>query len=298
MRIITPFLLILIFSFNVHCKQNSKAESPEEPQVSLTALKPEFASFLDGKVAETSGLIFFDNIFWTINDSGNPNILYRIDPKSGAVVSEVFIENSKNIDWEELTQDQTYIYIADIGDNSLKRDEKQIYRIKKTDVINAKNGGSVNSEVILFSYPNVDGKAVHYDAEALVSFNGLLHIFTKDFFETHHFTLTPQPGKSTVTFVEKFKTNGQVTGAAINPENNTLVMVGYLGFGQRLFWEFKGFDKNSFFKASKRFFSLGALEEAGQMEAVCFSSEKTIFISNENFGNLKQQLWNLPYPIK
>lgn len=297
MRTMISFLLILFYGFTVHCKQDSKVNLQEEPQSNLVALKAQIITRLDEKVAETSGLIHFDNSIWTINDSGNPNILYRIDPKNGSVISELRINNSENVDWEELTQDQNYIYIADIGDNSLKRDEKQIYRVKKSDALNAKNGDSVNSDVIIFTYPDVNGKKTSFDAEALISYNGSLQLFTKDFFETNHFTISAEPGNTTAKFIEKFKSNGQVTGAAINSENNTMVMVGYLGFGQRLFWEFKGFDTSSFFKAKTRFFSLGAVDETGQLEAVCFSPKSEIFLSNENYGNLTQHLWNLPYPV-
>lgn len=253
---------------------------------------------MDDKVGETSGLLHFDNSVWTINDSGNPNVLYRINPITGAVVAEIRINNSVNVDWEELTQDDNFIYIADVGDNLTKREEKQIYRVKKADVVLAKNGESVNSEVIVFSYPDVNGTKISYDAEALISYNGALHLFTKDLFETNHFTVSKEPGRTTAKFIEKFKTNGQVTGAALNPENNTLVMVGYLGFGQRLFWEFKGFNTSSFFQGVANFYSLGGVDETGQLEAVCFSAKSEVFLSNENYGGLKQQLWRLAYPFK
>ena len=75
-------------------------------------LKPVSVNMLDAKVTETSGLIYFDNSFWTINDSGNENVLYRIDEKSGSVSAEIKIKNSVNTDWEELTQDQDYVYVC------------------------------------------------------------------------------------------------------------------------------------------------------------------------------------------
>lgn len=281
-------LLLTVFGiFNSNCK---KPEQKEE----VALFQAQSVTVLDDKVAETSGLIYFDGYFWTINDSGNPNILYRIDPKSGLAVAEIRINNSKNVDWEDLTQDQDYIYIADIGDNSRNRDEKQIYRLKKTDVLTVKNGGAVDCDVIRFIYPEVNGQKISYDAEALISLNDELHLFTKDLFQSNHFTIPIVVGETTATFVEKFKSNGQLTGAALDPSSNTLVMVGYLGFGNRLFWEINNFGNTKLIGDALDPKSLGSLNETGQVEAVCFGSEKKIYFTNEKTAEVKQQLWKLP----
>lgn len=297
MRITISLMLIFFYSLYVHCKPDSGAHQKAVVN-EVRTLRAESITLLDEKVPETSGLIYFNQSIWTINDSGNPNTIYRINPHDGAVISEIKISGSENVDWEELTQDEDNVYIADIGDNLTKRVEKQIYRVKKADILSAKNGESVQSEQIIFSYPDVNGSRISYDAEALIIYNGSLHLFTKDLLETNHFTISKEPGRTIARFIEKFKTNGQVTGAAIDPENKTLVMIGYLGFGHRLFWEFKGFNTKSFFNGSINFYSLGGIDDTGQMEAVCFSPESRVFLSNENYGNLKQQLWTLPYPFK
>lgn len=297
-QIIFPVVVILTCCTGLHCKQAQPSELEREQLPDLSPLSITSALFLDQKVEETSGLIFFDQSFWTINDSGNPNVLYRIDEKTGLVISEITIEGSENVDWEDLTHDQDHIYIGDIGDNTAVREEKQIYKVKKSDLVNVNPGRSVPSEIIRFIYPAKDGQEIRFDAEALISYKGALHIFTKDFFETNHFTLPILPGKSTAIYAGKFKSEGQVTGAAVDPASNTLVLVGYLGFGQRLFWEFKDIDKGSILTGPARFFSLGPVTETGQLEAVCFTPERKVFLSNENFGGLKQQLWNLPYPLQ
>jgi hypothetical protein len=297
-RIILSVLLILTYSFNVHCKQPADSHVNEESQPDVKVLKLNQVTPLDDKVVETSGLIYFDNYFWTINDSGNENILYKLDPKNGSVVAELKVNNSENMDWEELTQDRDYIYIADIGDNALARAEKQIYRIKKSDLSQRTVSGSGNSEVIRFTYPEVDGKAERFDAEALVSLNGSLHLFTKDLFESNHFIIPASPGKTTAKFAGKFKSNGQVTGAALDSASNTLLLVGYFGFGQRLLWEFKTINPSDFLANQPLAFSLGGVTETGQLEAICFTPEKKVFMTNEEFGGLKQQLWNLPYPLQ
>ncbi|MEO8795416.1 MAG: hypothetical protein ABI390_08100 [Daejeonella sp.] len=285
-------LSVLIFIFTTFFSSCTSASGD------LPEIKPSPITKLDDKVLETSGLIYFDSAFWTINDSGNPNLLYKIDPQTGVVLTEIKIANAENIDWEELTQDANYFYIADIGDNLRKRDEKQIYRIKKSDILKLKSGGSLDADVIRFEFPETDGKKVRLNAEAMVFYNGALHIFTKDFFETVHYSLPAQPGKAKVTYIEKYKSNGQVTGAAINEANDKIILVGYLGMGDRLFWELKNFSGNEFFNSTTRTFSLGRVDETSQLEAVCYGPKQEIFLSNENTWNVKQQLWSLSYPTE
>jgi len=298
MRIFLSLVLIFLSGFNANCKKSAPAIAKEEPQVTDSSLKPIAVNPLDAKVAETSGLIYFDNSFWTINDSGNENILYRIDAKTGSISAEIEIKNAKNVDWEELTQDQDYIYIADIGDNSLKRDEKQIYRVSKPALKSVGGNGEIECDVIRFTYPAVDGKLVNYDAEALITYKGELHLFTKDLFDTNHFTIPLQPGNSVAKYVEKYKTDGMVTGAALDALDNTLILVGYMGFGDRLLWELKSSDEKHFFNLPVKAFTMGPVTVTGQVEAVCFTAERKLYFSNESFGSVKQQLWTVPYPVK
>jgi outer membrane protein assembly factor BamB len=298
MRIILSLLLVFLSGFNTNCKKSTQASPSVEPPSGVSMLKPVLVNVLDAQVNETSGLIFFDNSFWTINDSGNENILYRIDAKTGSVSAEIKVTNSTNIDWEELTQDQDYVYVADIGDNGLKREEKQIYRIRKSELLQINGNGDVSSEVIRFSYPAVDGKVVSFDAEALIAYKGALHLFTKDLFETNHFEISASPGTTSAVFIGKYKSDGMVTGAAVDVSSNTLVMVGYMGFGDRLLWEFKASDDKHFFKLPARTFTMGSVTETGQVEAVCLTPENKLYFTNESFGAVKQQLWTVTYPIK
>ena len=104
---------------------------------------------LDPTVKETSGLIFFDGKLVTHNDSGdNPN-LYEIDTVSGAVTRTVSISNASNIDWEDIAQDDDYIYVGDFGNNNGNRGDLIIYKIAKAD-FNTQT--SVTADSILIQY--------------------------------------------------------------------------------------------------------------------------------------------------
>ncbi len=58
---------------------------------------PLFISNLDHELNESSGLVFFNNQLWTINDSNNENINYEIMPSTGKGGRKVTIRNATNL---------------------------------------------------------------------------------------------------------------------------------------------------------------------------------------------------------
>lgn len=250
-------------------------------QNKLPILKSSQVTLLDNVVNETSGLIYFDSSFWTINDSGGANILYRIDPATGKITQQITISNAENKDWEEITADEKYVYIADIGDNSHNRDQKQIYKLAKADISKDKTDRAMVSQVIRFKYPESDS-SYNFNAEAMVSDGSVLHLFTKDLLESNHFIIPLKAGNYTATYVEKLETKGQVTGAALDSKSKTLILVGYFGFGDRLLWKFTDFTNTNYFKGKIQKFSLGNLTETSQVEAVCLDKSNKAYFSNES----------------
>lgn len=88
-------------------------------------------------IEEASGLAASKvnrNLFYTINDSGNKNLLFLLD-KKGNTKATFTVAHAKDRDWEDITvgpgpvKGQSYIYIADIGDNLFRYDEVFIYRL-------------------------------------------------------------------------------------------------------------------------------------------------------------------------
>ena len=127
-------------------------------------------------VYETSGLEIINNNLITINDSGNPSNLYYLNQDGELLFRRMFNE-LKNNDWEDLTADEEFIYIADIGNNF---DTRENLRIIKTP-INPENN---SFELINFNYPEQDDfsfkQLSFYDAEGLISIGDYLFIFTKN----------------------------------------------------------------------------------------------------------------------
>lgn len=81
---------------------------------------------------ETSGLICFNELFWTHNDSGGRPEIYGLDTQKGKIKATVIVSNASNVDWEEIAQDDQYVYVGDFGNNRGVRRDLCIYKIPKT----------------------------------------------------------------------------------------------------------------------------------------------------------------------
>ena len=117
MKNLIPFIIFTFYSFLAISQ--------------ITNFKEKFD--LPEETKETSGLLFFDSKIITHNDSGNNANLFEIDSLSGNLLRTISISNATNIDWEDITEDENHIYIADIGNNNGNRIDLKIYKILKSD---------------------------------------------------------------------------------------------------------------------------------------------------------------------
>lgn len=91
-------------------------------------------------LSEASGLAYSvknQNMIWSHNDSGHPNIIYLIDAQTGEIMTRYTLIGTANHDWEDMeiaidfqTQ-EPYIYIGEIGDNNENRPNYKVYRFKE-----------------------------------------------------------------------------------------------------------------------------------------------------------------------
>lgn len=108
------------------------------------------------KLSEISGIAAsykHENILWMINDSGNGPYLYAVK-HSGEIASIYYLSNIRNIDWEDLSSfsinQQSYLIIADIGDNDGVRPNRRLYFIEEPELVRdpqKKNELKVNWQV-------------------------------------------------------------------------------------------------------------------------------------------------------
>jgi hypothetical protein len=245
---------------------------------------------LHDSLIESSGLIYFNNWFWTHNDSDNPPMIFAFDSSSGAIIHTTYISNKVNTDWEDMTQDADHIYIGDFGNNSGNRLDLKILVIKKADLQLQKTLDTVTATEINFSLAdqtlfNHTNQNHDFDLEALCFFGDSLHLFSKNWVDkkTRHYVVSRLPGTYTLSPQESFLVDGQITGAAADHQRGIIVLTGYnksdISSFLWLFWDFKG---NRFSKGNKRRIETGTVASYGQGEAVCFKG-KQIYLSNEKY---------------
>jgi hypothetical protein len=254
---------------------------------------------LPATINETSGLVNTGGDLWTFNDSGNPNIIYKIDPANGHILQTVTVSNATNTDWEAITADADYLYIGDFGNNaSGNRTNLTVWRITKAD-ITAGSAVSVTASAINFSYQDqvisgpVAANTTNYDCEAFLVKDGVLHLFTKEWTSGHtrHYTLSATPGTYSITAVEDYNVTGLITDAGIS-STNQIVLIGYTQSFEDLFmyllYDYAG---NNFFSGNKRRLNLGKsispldpAQEKGQIEGVSFTGNASGYVSSERIN--------------
>lgn len=126
--IFLAFITLVVFSSYAF----SSCENPRNASIATTISNPE--------LAENSGIDFSRshyNVFWTLNDANNTNEIFAIDI-NGKNLGSYEIQGAENIDWEDITVAACFdntandcIYIADTGNNKLKRKEFQVYVVEE-----------------------------------------------------------------------------------------------------------------------------------------------------------------------
>lgn len=249
---------------------------------------------LANELPESSGLEFWDQLLWSHNDSDNSSRFYGFDTLTGLISRSVLIENSPQIDWEDMTKDESHFYIGDFGNNAGTRTNLKILRIP-FDSLTGNPLDTVQAEFIQFSYPDqTDFSGVNtnhnFDCEAFVFFDDSLHLFSKNRSNgyTKHYVLPTTPGTYVATFIDSVFVDGQITSAAFSSDS-ILFLIGYKPPAYSPFaflaWDYQQTD---LFSGNKRRLQLGSVLTMGQQEGLCFSSGKKGFISSEQVTALNQ----------
>lgn len=178
---------------------------------------------------ETSGLEIIGNHFVTHNDSGGAPVLYYLN-KNGEIIQKRLLKDQVNNDWEDITRDQTYLYIADTGNNYDTRKNLNIIKIP----IDPESSEQI--QLIHFTYPeqkdfNYKLKS-RFDAEAIISIGENLLIFTKNRATktTQIYKLPKTPGNYEAEKIGELNTQSIITGADYHEATKTLVMSATIDF--------------------------------------------------------------------
>jgi hypothetical protein len=129
------------------------------------------------EIPESSGLAVSrrdSRLLWSHNDSGNDTILFALDA-DGTVRARVRVP-IRTVDWEDISAapcpPKDCLYIADIGDNRLRRQRVQIYRVPEP-----APGDPQTQAPEIFNATYTDGA---HNAEAMFVVGADLFIVTRD----------------------------------------------------------------------------------------------------------------------
>ncbi len=268
-------LTLSILTFFVSCDSAMTQKTNSAYTVGKRHILPE-------EVQETSGLIKFNGLVWTFNDSGGKPEIYGLNLTNDSIEQTIIIKNGINKDWEEITQDNTFIYIGDFGNNQGTRDSMVIYKIAKAS-LPEKGNGEVTAEKIVFSYPGYKPVSLAvsmspYDCEAFVVMKDNIYLFSKNWLDgtSTVYSLPKVSGKYVAKKITTLGTKGLVTGASC--QDNKLVLIGYSSFVPFIIsYTFTDMNKLSD-KQSVRY-DLDKIATY-QTEGICFDDSK-ILISSE-----------------
>lgn len=249
------------------------------------SIKPSLNTRLNSVVNETSGLLFTSNNIITHNDSGGDPALYVINSSTGNILKTIQVANATNVDWEDIAQDETYIYIGDFGNNaSGNRQDLVIYRVKKKDV---KTKTSVNAAAIHFSYNDQtdflpkNSNSTNFDCEAMIVYGDSIYLFSKDWLDnkTRLYKLPKTPGTFVAEKTDELNVRGLITGADVITDKRVIVLSGYSALLEPFVYLLYDFTGNNFFGANKRKINIQA--DFLQVEGVCAKTNEQFYISNE-----------------
>jgi hypothetical protein len=265
------------------------------------SVKPAVRFKQPGALMENSGMIHWNGRLWQHNDGGGAPAIYAMDT-AGKIVQTVIVSGASNIDWEDIAQDSTHIYIGDFGNNSNgARTELTVYKVAKSDIAKSTADNTVPAETIRFRYADQDEKptpvapnTTDFDCEALIAFGDSLYLFTKEWSgrQTTIYSLPKTAGTHAATRRARLDVNGLVTGADIHPTHHTVALTGYTKTLNRFAYLLYDFNGNDFFSGNKR--RIG-IQGPGQTESVAFLGQSLLAIGSEAISVLPAKLETMDF---
>jgi hypothetical protein len=220
-------------------------EAQSEPRSWQVVPPTSFArtgTLTDRRLNEASGAAMSranPGVVWTIADSGNPPELYAVD-STGKLLAVFPIAQERNTDWEAVAVGPcklslTCVYIADVGDNSERRDEVRLIRLEEPKVDDdPRRQGAVSATSLRIRYPDgpadVEAMGVDSSGNVLLISKGRTNGVRSYRIESESWD-SPQPVTATLLGalpIDARSSNGSlVTGLALDPTGQKLVVRSY-----------------------------------------------------------------------
>ena len=261
-----------------NCAEIEKDENFDSVKIIDTLVLPKI-------INETSGLEILNDVFVTHNDSGGEPSLYFFN-LSGEIINSIKIEKENfweiyNNDWEDITADEDYIYIADTGNNFGTRDNLNIIKVKIADF-------SVDGKIDIFysDQKSFFPSSKHeYDAEALLIIEGKIALFSKDrdSLNTDLYLIDDSvKEKQELSSVANFNVNSLITGGDYDSDTGILALVSYSFKGEQYLILFEDFNiDNPRYNSFKKY---RIPIERAQIESVKIINGNMFWVTSEDEG--------------
>lgn len=256
------------------------------------------------EITEASGLVASrqnPGALWTHNDSGGDPKVYLIDDR-GATQSALLLLGARNRDWEDIAvgpgpeDEETYLYVGDIGDNNARHNVKTVYRFVEPVVSKTGLDTVRKIDVLRFVYP--DGPR---DAETL-----LVDPLTKDLYVlskrdrfVHVYRAAFPQNTETIDTLEllgqlprpQVGILEQLVGGDISPDGMEVLLKSYV---QMFYWQ-RGDNSQTLFELLQTNPQVLPYQPEPQGEAVSFAADGSGYYTlSEEQSNIEPRLYFYP----
>lgn len=197
------------------------------------------------EITESSGLVASKcqtDVIWTHNDSGDGPYIFAISEK-GKDLGTWKVSGATNKDWEDISErrepdGKCYLYIGEIGNNELEREELAVYKVLEPTVNDLTKNSTRNEPletepafVLRFKYPDS-----RQNAETLLvhPITGEIYVLSKSMDEPSGvYKLRPEFGESVqiASLISKVTVpavpNGLLTGGDISGDGRHVALCDY-----------------------------------------------------------------------
>ena len=302
-------LLLILFAANYAIKAQTGCTDPNASNYNVNAIvnngsciynevsaTVNTSIILNQSVLETSGLIDWNNFLYTHNDNTDTTI-YKLNKISGVIVQSLPLNTVQNIDWEEISQDESYIYIGDFGNNATgNRTNLKIYKVRKSTIETVPEIETIN-----FNYSNQTdfttqtANQTDFDCEAFVVTANEILLFTKQWVSgnTTIYSLPKTSGTHTANYLTTINIAGLITGATLKEDSRLISLCGYDTVLQPFIYLIYDYIGTNFTIANKR--KIAVPLPYHQIEAIATNNGLDYNLTNESL--VQPPIFNIPQKL-
>lgn len=303
------------------------ARSAGETPFNVLKVTPS-ARIVSAPIGEMSGIATSprrENTYWVHNDSGDTARIFAITAEGKSILPTYSkftsygdeeedgkqqwqgfeVLQANNVDWEDITIDENYLYLADTGNNANARRDLGIYLISEIDPTASTRSAVIQHLPVVYpEQTEFPAEKKHFDSESLFVVDGVLYLITKhrapgilgSFEEGANLyrldtRLTDQP--NVLTKVDSNPWIYAATGAELSPDGQTLAVVSVSGL-----WLFaRPATGDQWLSAPGRYYPFDR-DAFKQTEAVTWIDANTLLLGNEQRDLFRIPLAELPEPAQ